>query len=69
MYPYKDKHHPPIKRSKKPLAPGGAAVECPGAPVECPGAPVEYRGAAVECPGAAVEPAAGPGPNPGALLT
>jgi len=62
MYPYKHKHCAPIKRSKKPLTSGGAAVECPGAPVE-------YRGAAVECPGAAVEPAVGPGPDPGAPLT
>ncbi len=39
IYTYKDKHQAPIKRSKKPLTSGGAAVEppvCPGPDIGAP---------------------------------
>ena len=41
MYPYKHKHRAPIKRSKKPLTSGGAAVEpAVHRPGPDPGAPL-----------------------------
>jgi len=42
MYPYKHKHRAPIKRSKKPLTSGGAAVEPAVGPGPDPGAPLTW---------------------------